>query len=405
MKNTPSYTAASLFLGGLLLITSPGYAVNNAEFGFNTRTPPPSEHYLVVDVFADPGTRGNSQGAGYNVYWKVKGSDANKGRKEVRTNNNGDYKFLRSIFEPNFPASGCNFYSDSACHYKNSSYPKNNDLSYQDQNIEALFRYSIQVSNAPNPVLGETLNSDFYRHRFPEATLANFRSSSTTWGPEDNEVSLSGYFFVESHDTCRNAGEYCGGDSSTKQSGPIKPLRTQEIFIPSNNLEFLVIEVFGFEYNDVVMDRKDYFYDMPVAVIKFTPAPTKTQPFRMLARLTPELKSDPNERYPDGTPGFNGFSNFVDGTGYLDFNISNIIYHPDNSETTETRTFKEWGDGRYFDFGQTDRISVRTYQGNDVPSWGEDGWRVYVEQSILNCADQSKLCPYPRQPVPSIPVE
>lgn len=131
--------------------------------------------------------------------------------------------------------------------------------------------------------------------------------------------------------------------------------------------------------------------------IKYTAAPSKDQPLKMLGRLHTKLQADPNERYASGEEGFRKYSRIGGNAGYWDYENSRI------EETVLSRAFLkpkvfDYVD-RYFDFATLDYINVVMNQDkNYAPSWDypERGWNVRIGYSTLTCDQTSAACQSPR---------
>lgn len=250
-------------ISAMLLFSTSAISSNNApnsgddlsaNFGFLKRTSASlGPHYFTVRVTAETFSRQFStdaiQSFGVNVYWKTKGYDQDKGRNNL------------SVTAPNLPR--CPFKEERQCDNGRDKLRGNSEAS--SEHLEGLLYSYLEIDNGiyiqgkvPDKLQRATR---FFRHRYGgyEYPPANKQDEV-----DDPNVRLSAIFFSQSEAPCEKAGSrFCGG-----QDGHQVP---KDILISSNDLEYLVIEVIGFQHTNKGMFKKDAFYTFPIAAVKYVP--------------------------------------------------------------------------------------------------------------------------------------
>ncbi|HBE9115764.1 TPA: hypothetical protein KNG88_001416 [Citrobacter braakii] len=293
--------AALLFNPGVLASDDTQEPENSkGHFGFLPPQPPlklPGSHYFLVKVSSDFSRLGQAGGINYqitgvNVYWKTKGIDQERGRPNA------------SFIGPNLP--NCSFGYEAPCDVTlanaeggNEDRSKGGNL-YQLGSTEHLEGLVWVYSNhlppdsdgdiptgapsylddriCPDLVTNPDLNHayDGRRTRFFRGFyngfedcgngIENIPGTTRTLRPDgtydakvtnpDNDVHLSAMFNSQDSSICNDAGPlYCGGSGNTPSG---------YIYIPSNNLKYMVIEVMGFEAHSHDL------HTFPIIAFKYT---------------------------------------------------------------------------------------------------------------------------------------
>ena len=282
--------AALLFNPGVLASDDTQEPENSkGHFGFLPPQPPlklPGSHYFLVKVSSDFNSLGmpslgRYQTTGVNVYWKTKGVDQERGRPRF------------SFIGPNLP--NCPFSFGAPCSVTlanaegdDESTARNRKLFQlgSSEHLEGLvWVYSNTGAATGSTWLGSPkANDDIYcydpkyyrtdyrrRTRFFRGFYLGYKDCGNNIEdkadmPEpDNDVQLSAMFNTQDPELCEDAGSlYCGGYQRPGAAGG-KP--SGYIYIPSNNLEYMVIEVMGFEAQ---RGNPGSLYTFPIIAIKYT---------------------------------------------------------------------------------------------------------------------------------------
>lgn len=367
MKRTV-FSAA--LLSAMLLFSTSAMSSNNApnsgddisaRFGFLKRTPASlGPHYFIVRVtsifgFRSFGHMGYSSDAiqsfGVNVYWKTKGYDPDKGRN------------ILTKASPNLPR--CSFMREIQCDSGRGKLGTRGS----SEHLEGLVWTYNSVMNSYNihGKLPDKWNraTRFFEHRFSGAQWNSGDSGSTLPpGPipvDDPNVRLSSVFFTQSSDLCNAAGKFCGG-----QEGKQTP---QDITISSNDLEYLVIEVIGFQHRvgGPVSPANHEFWTFPVLAVKYVP--TGDGKKMRILRSDKHAKSGMEVFVNDTHAGsFPSVTTNNDTKGYWDAYDSNI--HDEYS---------------VIDFENIDLLNVHLKYNYDRPKWEDpEGTGIAVDFTTTN---------------------
>ncbi|HCB1914325.1 TPA: hypothetical protein MYQ36_000208 [Citrobacter braakii] len=371
-------------ISAMLLFSTSAISSNNApnsgkdvsaNFGFLTRTPASlGPHYFTVRVssvfgFNNGGRMSFSVDAyqtfGVNVYWKTKGYDQDKGRN------------IPTAVSPNLPR--CSFSRERQC---DSNREKLGDRG-SSEHLEGLVWTYNGVMNSYN-IKGKVPDkwnrvTRFFEHRFSGAQWNSGDSGSPLPpGPrpvDDPNVRLSSVFFTQSDDLCDDAGKFCGG-----QDGKQTP---QSITISSNDLEYLVIEVIGFQHDigGPVNAATHEFWTFPVMAVKYVPKGNgkKMKILRTDKNASSGMEVFVNSEHAAGFPS----STPSDNTGgYWDAGDSNIH-----------------GGGEEVDFEKIDILDVTLkYNSERIEWWKPESTGIAVDfsKTDLNCIPWAvTTCRYP----------
>ncbi|EQA8864889.1 hypothetical protein ACX9P6_000913 [Citrobacter braakii] len=251
-------------ISAMLLFSTSAMSSNNApnsgeddsaKFGFLKRTSASlGPHYFTVRVTAETFSRQFStdaiQSFGVNVYWKTKGYDQDKGRHNL------------SVTAPNLPR--CPFKEERQCDDSRNKLRGNSKSS--SEHLEGLVYSYLEIDNGIY-IQGQVPDkfhraTRFFKHRYSGYEYPPANKQDDEW--DDTNVRLSAIFFSQSDAPCDKAGSrFCGG-----QDGYQVP---KDILISSNDLEYLVIEVIGFQHTNKTVFKNDAFYTFPVAAVKYVP--------------------------------------------------------------------------------------------------------------------------------------
>lgn len=258
---------AIAFCAGAIAATEP----ESGRFSFQARTPEPKDHFITLKiqmVGRMPNDSGGNQVLGVNVYWKTKDKNQLQGRS------------VYSSLQPNLPRAGKNFSDTYYVDHDRHKYEGNHE------NIEWLVWEGVNMDwdydNGCPPTPGNS-STRFYNHRFKTyeitgvvpATCSADALVSLPQG-EDLDVALTSFAVSFNSGICNRMGEFCIGAKSGSDTTFAK-----DIYIPSYKLEFLVIEVIGFEYNTNTGGANQSFYILPIEALKFTPTGEPGNPGRM----------------------------------------------------------------------------------------------------------------------------
>ncbi|WP_318375800.1 hypothetical protein [Enterobacter sp.] len=260
---------AIAFCAGAMAATEP----ESGRFSFQARTPEPKDHFITLKIQSVgpmPNDGDGNQVLGVNVYWKTKDKNQLQGRT------------VYSSLQPNLPRFGQNF---SDTNFLGSG--KRFRYEGNHENIEWLVWEGVNMdfdfNNGCPPTAGNT-HTRFYYYRFKDYTVNRFDGDmycstiSVIPQPRQEDVNVALTSFAVSHESgiCNRMGEFCIG----AKEGTDRTL-TKDIYIPSWKLEFLAIEVFGFEYNTNAGRASQSFYNLPIEAIKFTPSGDTGNPGKM----------------------------------------------------------------------------------------------------------------------------
>lgn len=329
---------------------------NAGRFSFQARTPEPKDHFINLRVQFEgrmPNDGDGNQVLGVNVYWKTKDKNQLQGRK------------VYTSLQPNLPRSGKNFSDTYYTNHKRHLYEGNHE------NIEWLVWEGVDMdftfSNGCPPTPGNS-STRFYNHRFKKYEVTNVvpvtcsddAVVSTPQG-EDMDVALTSFAVSFNSGICNRMGEFCiGAKSGSDQTF------TKDIFIPSYKLEFLVIEIFGFEYNTNAGGAGQSFYILPVEALKFTPQNVPGKPGLMTL-----LRGD---RDAGGEFSSFGVSDYVAGgvgdeKGYYDAEDSRFFLNEE--KTARCSQLSANADGCEYDFSKLDNLvlSLSYNSASKIPKW------------------------------------
>lgn len=298
---------------------------NSGRFDFQVRKPKTNfDDRLIPLVIRIGDNIPEGQGVGLNVYWKTKYKNQAQGRS-----------YHPSPLLPNLPAARKNF---EELNYHIDTDPSTPVAWGNSEHIEwkvwEAWGPKRLFNNSCAPTLGVT-KTRFYNHRYPKGYVLHRAPNDpcnlkTRFGQdtldgtdpsippfqhsEDKDVAMTSVAFITSdtkENKCGNLGEYCGGTGHGSE---------RVIFIPSNQLEFLVIEIIGFRYYTGALLKVDetYFYTFPQSVLTFIPAVPKN--------------AKPNTIYMSVT----------DATGKKVETISNTDSEPDAGDFTDFESSPEF---------------------------------------------------------------
>lgn len=360
MKRIPLLAGAitaSLFTASALADKTNNTEPNAGRFDFQVRTPKTNFNDRLIPLVMKIGDNiPKGQGVGLNVYWKTKYKNQAQGRS-----------YYRSPLFPNLPAAEKDF---EKLNYHIDNDPGTPVAWGNSEHIE----WKVWEAWGPKelynsscaPTLGVT-KTRFYNHRYPVGYVLHRAPNDpcnlqTRFGQdtldgtdpsippfqhsEDKDVAMTSVAFVtidpeSDRDVCKKLGEYCGGTGHGSE---------RVIYIPSNQLEFLVIEIIGFRYladSGPIKVKNTYFYPFPQSVLTFIPA-------------VPE-NAKPNTIYMSVT----------DATGKKVETISNTDSEPDAGDFTDFKSaFPSHGEIKTIDpsgqynFTELDymELSLRFYQ-------------------------------------------
>ncbi|MEF9887643.1 hypothetical protein [Citrobacter sp.] len=372
---------------------------SRGHFGFLSRPAAPiPPHYFRINVATDfslIGVNGEVHSAGVNVYWKTTGSDQERGRTRV------------SPIAANLP--NCPFSQNSVCGVTKarSGNPDISHLRMSSEHLEGLVwafypGSTNEYSGEPNPFHDDVcypegddriFTVDGIRTRFFQGFYKGYKKCGNgiaDWpgikydsegnfisAERDPNVQLSAMFNTQSSNICNNAGPlYCGGTG-------IKP--NGDIYIPSNNLEYLVIEVIAFKTH---AGSGDYFYTYPIVALKYTRVnPGNPNDYRMVfhhSGLSPRPAS------MDGFFG-KGFSS------WKNLNISASNLHFTMADPNEKVEY-EVGTAGYtiLDFENIDYLGLNLkFTGRFSGYHGSENVGVEINKYNLKCPLDSIECLYP----------
>lgn len=381
--------AALLFNPGVLASDDTQEPENSkGHFGFLPPQPPlklPGSHYFLVKVSSDFSRLGQAGGINYqitgvNVYWKTKGIDQERGRSHA------------SLVGPNLP--NCSFGYEAPCDVTLANAEGGNEDRSRGGNLYQLgstehleglvWVYSnhlapdrngdiptgapsyLDDSVCPDLVTNPDLNHayDGRRTRFFRGFydgfehcgngIENIPGTTRTLRPDgtydakvtnpDNDVHLSAMFNSQDSSICNDAGPlYCGGSGNTPSG---------YIYIPSNNLKYLVIEVMGFEAHSHDL------HTFPIIAFKYTNiAPDDPDSYKM-EFVSSQDKTGVNLGEPISymVPFYNkGFSS------YRNINLFASDFHWNEDISNDGHDDKYVGYGNYgplLDFKNIDYLEV-----------------------------------------------
>lgn len=366
------------------------------HFGFLSRPAPPiPPHYFRINVATDftiIGSNSETHSAGVNVYWKTTGSDQERGRTRV------------SPIAANLP--DCPFSQRSPCRNVNSK-----RLDGSSEHLEGLMWAAYpgepDMDKSGNGGSPDGLHDhDCYD---PDSRLGQgdiiHRRTRFFWGfyygnkvcgngiadnilvdnkgniVGDPNVQLSAMFNTQSSTICNNAGSrFCGGSDMISNG---------DIYIPSNNLEYMVIEVIGFKTRS---GGGDYFYNYPIVALKYTRVnPGNPNDYRMVFHHS---SLDPLPSFFEGfyKKGFSSWDNI---------NISNSNLHYTMADPNEKVEYEVGtGKGVILNFENIDYLGINLkfmgrfdgFRGNNAKGGGVG---VEINKYNLTCPLDSIECLYP----------
>lgn len=348
-----------IVVGLLALIAFCGSAMAAGEpesgrFSFQARTPEPKDHFITLKIQSVgrmPNDSDGNQVLGVNVYWKTKEKNELQGRK------------IYSSLQPNLPRVGKNFSDTYYTNHKRHLYEGNHEniewLVWEGVNMDYTF------SNGCPPTPGNS-NTRFYNHRFKKYEVTNVvpvtcsaEAEVSTPQGEDMDVALTSFAVSFNGGICSRMGEFCIGAKSGSDT-----TFTKDIYIPSYQLEFLVIEVFGFEYNTNSGGTNQSFYTLTVEALKFTPTNEPGKPGKMNL-----LRGDRDAGGEFSAFGVSGYSKGSTGDirGY--YNAQDSHYYQNEEKTAACGQFST--DPCTYDFTDLDTLilSLQYTDPRKIPKW------------------------------------
>lgn len=370
---------ALLFSAGVMAANDP----QSGRFSFQARTPEPKDHFINLRVQFEggmPNSSGGNQALGVNVYWKTKDKNQLQGRK-----------FYNSL-QPNMPRPGQNF-SDTHPEGKVYRYEGNHEhiewLVWEGVNMDYDFK------NGCPPTAGNT-STRFYYHRFKNYTeqFSGGFSCTTLAVPqpkqEDMDVAMSSFAVTYMDNICNRMGEYCLGYKMNSSR-----TLSKDVYIPSYKLEYVVVEVFGFEYKNNAGRAGQSFYTMAVEALKFTPSNEPGKPGKMNL-----LRGDRDAGGEFSAFGVSGYSKGSTGDirGY--YNAQDSHYYQNEEKTAACGQFST--DPCTYDFTDLDTLilSLQYTDPRKIPKWEHPFSRGIIftlepKYFTWNCQEDRNQCNFP----------
>jgi hypothetical protein len=345
---------AIAFCAGAIAATEP----ESGRFSFQARTPEPKDHFITLRFQFEGRMPNDSTGGnmvtGVNVYWKTKDKNQLQGRK------------FYSSLNPNLPRPGQNF---SDMHEIDGWAKYEGNHEHIEWLVWDYVDMDYDFNNGCPPTAGNT-HTRFYYYRFKDYIVRehdgfNYCSTQSTIAQpkqEDVDVALSAFAVSYNTGICNRMGEYCIG---AKDGG--SQTFTKDVFIPSYKLEFLVIEVYSFQYDTGGgHQRKQVFYTLPVEALKFTPKNEPSKPNMMTL-----LRGD---RDAGGEFSSFGVSDYVAGgvgdeKGYYDAEDSRFFLNEEKSKWCNQLSAN--ANGCEYDFSKLDTLVLSIYYNSSskIPKW------------------------------------
>lgn len=383
---------------------------STGHFGFQERAPSMlSERFVSLRVQLAgkmPNEDDGNQALGVNVYWKTKNKNVLQGRT------------LDSQLMPNLPRPEQNFYSTNwyKDHLGDTPNAENIEMLFftkgfvQSGVIDGSLIEALDLDYGCQPAPGY-FRTQFYYYRFPNGgydvvsggggdRCNKYGNFTILKENEDPDVALTSFVFTHNEEICIKLNADTQFPVCVGWKGNGGNLLVKDILIPSNKLDFLIIEVIGFKYNTEQIDR--LYQAFPVQVLKFEPGTEKGK-----MRLSIADADDPGA--------YDGFGNT--GPNFEQFGAG-----PDRREGFG---FYSWRDSRYYrgqgytdecpkasddatvncdyDFVSLDSLTVSLNYAdpNRIPSNlspVESGIQIQLTPTYLdeNCQKDSRNCQYPR---------
>lgn len=365
---------------------------SRGHFGFLSRPAPPiPPHYFRINVATDFNGLGSADGdytAGVNVYWKTTGSDQERGRTRI------------SPIAANLPV--CPFSETWPCRagsdgLRGSSehleglmwafYPGElNDKRGNGGPPDGLHDsdcYSLDDSRNQGDIVHRRTRF-FWGFYYGNKECGNGIADNILVDSEGNfvgdpNVQLSAMFNTQSNAICSNAGSrFCGGTGGQPNG---------DIYIPSNNLEYMVIEVIGFRTRSGGGNL--YFHTYPIVALKYTWVnPGNPNDYRMVFHHS---SLDPLPSFFDAfySKGFSSWHN-------INISESNLHYtmaDPNEKVEYEVGT----GKGVILNFENIDYLGINLKFTGAFKNGYRDNENVGVEINKYNlkCPLDSIECLYP----------
>ncbi|MGL5701073.1 MAG: hypothetical protein ACRCYL_17955 [Kluyvera sp.] len=393
---------------------------STGHFGFQERAPSMlSERFVNLRIqLAGRMPNGNdaNQAIGVNVYWKTKNKNVLQGRT------------FDSSLMPNLPRQGNNFYSVDFYNEHAGDTPNS-------ENIEMIFFENgfAQTGSLKGGDLTEALNfprgpdkkgcepspgyfyTQFYYYRFPKGyqvakggdgyTCNDNGTYTIESGKEDPDVAITSFAFTHNEPICNalNTNKVTAACAGWK--GNDGTLLTKDILIPSNKLDFLIIEIITFSYDTNLVSRN--YWANPVQVLRFVPSPSEK------GKMNLSIADSDDPGYADGFmntgPNFEQFGankTRRDGYGFYSWSNSNYYRGESYTEKCPNDDSNQWEVNCDYDFTSLDSLTVSlSYADSDRrPSYlspVESGIAIQLMPTYLdpNCQNDSKNCQYPSRSV------
>lgn len=407
-------------IAGILLATlfnANAEEPSTGHFGFQERAPSMlSERFVTLRVQLAgkmPNDDDENQAIGVNVYWKTKNKNILQGRT------------FDSSLMPNLPRELNSFYSVNYFDEHLGDTPN-------AENIEMIFFVNgfAETGSLENTDLKEALYLDegcepspgyfytqFYYYRFPNNGYEvgsggsgydcnNNGNFTIKKEKEDPEVAITSFAFTFNDDICNvlNTDKKTAACVGWKKNNA-STLLTKDILIPSNKLDFLIIEVISFSYNTNKIHRT--FSAHPVQVLRFVSDSAEKGKMNLSIADGKDRGSD--DGFMNKGPNFNQFGASPSrarlgdpdkGYGYYSWDNSN--YYKGQGYTEECPQ-NDWTVDCDYDFVSLDSLTVSLSYADpnrlpSVKSPSESGIGIQLTATYLdeNCQKDSRNCQYPR---------
>lgn len=289
---------------------------------------------------------------GVNVYWKTKGYDPNRGRHYT------------SVAQARLPR--CPYSEERQC---SSGWTTIDGTS---EHLEGLTFSATGSDKSIKTVSKANRITRFFNYRYLDKTIISVGDNDEKEIPDpngkiDDNVQLGVVFFTQKSDSC--VTEFCGGHQGTFA----EDYDYSQIYIPTNDLEYLVIEVMGFEYANNTMWFNDVFYTFPVFAVKYVPT-GEGKKMKIYRSGSDTDRSGEMSLYT-------GFPRAGATQGYWDSGNSNVH-----------------GSYQELDFENIDVLDVKLVYNRQNPAWEDAqgrGIQVNMSKNDLTCDLRKQSCAYP----------